>query len=91
MCVDIPKKTPEPPKYTVRGKPYTSVQEIADVEGVTRERIRQKMHDPSFPDYISADIPKRPPPPPKYMVRDKPYKTIREIADIEGVKSAEIR
>ena len=82
VCAAIPKKTP---KYTVRGKPYKSMQEIADLEGVTAERIRQKMNSPLHPDYISANTPKRPPPPPKYMVGSKLYKTLQEIADVEGV------
>ena len=91
VCADIPKKPPEPPRYTVRGKPYRTLQEIADEEGVTREWIRQKMKNPSCPDHISADIPKRPPPPPRYMVRGKPYRTLQEIAEAEGEQKAIIR
>ena len=49
------------------------------------ERVRQRMSDPSYPDYISADIPKAPPPPPKYMVKGKGYGTMQEIADAEGL------
>ena len=52
----IPKKPPEPPKpikyrYTVNGKKYRSLQEIGDMEGLTRERIRQKMNSPKYPGY----------------------------------------
>ena len=83
VCADILKKPSEPPRYTVRGKPYRTLQEIANAEGVTREWIRQKMNDPSYPDHISADIPKGPPPSPKYMVNGKPYRTLREIAEAE--------
>ena len=55
VCADIPKvsKPPKPIKYnyTVNGKKYRSLQEIGDMEGVTRERIRQKMNDPKKPEY----------------------------------------
>ena len=53
VCATIPKKAPEPPKYsyTVNGKKYRSLQEIADAEGVTREYIRQKMNNPKKPEY----------------------------------------
>ena len=91
VCADIPKKPPEPPRYTVRGKPYRTLREIANMEGVTRERIRQKMNSPLYPDHISADIPKAPPPPPKYMVRGKPYRTLRETADAEGLTIHQVR
>ena len=91
VCADIPKKPPKPLKYTVRGKLYRTLQEVANEEGVTRERIRQKMNSPSHPDYISADIPKRPPPPSKYMVKGKPYKTMKEIAKAEGLDMMRIR
>ena len=87
VCVDIPKKPrkpPDPPKYTVRGKLYRTLQEIADMEGVTREWIRRKISSPWHPDYVSADIPKEPPPPPRYVVKGKPYRTLQEIAEAEG-------
>lgn len=94
ICADIPKKPAQakPLKYTVRGKLYRTLQEIANVEGLTRERIRQKMNNPSFPDYISADIPKGPPPPPrpKYMVEGRHYKTMQEIADAVGSSIGQI-
>ena len=51
VCADIPKNPPKPPRYTVRGKPYETMKEIAKAEGVTGERIRQKMNDPSYPEY----------------------------------------
>ena len=90
ICAGIPKKPPETPRYTVRGKPHRTLREIANMEGVTRERIRQRMNDPSYPDHISADIPKAPPPP-KYMVRGKPYRTLRETADAEGLTIHQVR
>lgn len=37
--------------YTVHGKKYSTLREIADVEEVTEERIRQKMNDPSYAEY----------------------------------------
>ena len=50
---DIPKKPPKPIKYnyTVKGKKYRSLQEIADMEGLSKERIRQKMNNPKYPGY----------------------------------------
>ena len=53
VCPTIPKKQPKPPKYnyTVNGKKYRSLQEIGDMEGLTRERIRQKMNSPKHPGY----------------------------------------
>ena len=53
VSADIPKKTPKTPKYSYRvnGKKYRTLQEIADEEGVTKERIRQKMNDQSYRKY----------------------------------------
>lgn len=50
ICAEIPKK-PRKYGYTVNGQKYRTLQEIADVEGLTRERIRQKMNDPSYSGY----------------------------------------
>ena len=90
-CATIPKKPWKPPRYTVRGKPYKSLREVAEMEGVTGERIRQKMNNPAYPDYISVDIPKGPPPRPRYMVRGMPYRTLQEIAEAEGEQKEIIR
>ena len=90
-CATIPKKPWKPPRYTVRGKPYKSLREVAEMEGVTGERIRQKMNNPAYPDYISVDIPKGPPPRPRYMVRGMPYRTLQEIAEAEGERKEIIR
>ena len=53
ISADIPKNPPKPVKYNfmVNGKKYRTMQEIGDVEGVTRERIRQKMNDPKHRGY----------------------------------------
>ena len=53
VCAIIPKKPPKPPKYryTVNGRKYRTLQEIGDMEGVTKERIRQKMNDPKYLGY----------------------------------------
>ena len=53
VCADIPKKPkPEKPiRYKVRGKLYRTLQEIGDEEGITRERVRQKMNSPRHSDY----------------------------------------
>ena len=56
VCADIPKK-PKPKKpdkpmrYRVRGKLYGTLQEIGNEEGITRERVRQKMNSPKHSDY----------------------------------------
>ena len=53
VSADIPKEPPKPVKYNfmVNGKKYRTMQEIGDEEGVTRERIRQKMNDPKYRGY----------------------------------------
>ena len=51
VCSDIPKRPPKPMKYKVGEKLYRTMQEIADIEGVTMERVRQKMNDPSYPEH----------------------------------------
>ncbi|MCY4049822.1 MAG: hypothetical protein OXF24_09565 [Hyphomicrobiales bacterium] len=55
VSADIHKvsKPPKPVKYNfmVNGKKYSTMQEIGDVKGVTRERIRQKMNDPKHHGY----------------------------------------
>ena len=50
VCAELPKQKP---KYTykVNGKRYKTLQEIADAEGVTKERIRQKMNNPKKTEY----------------------------------------
>ena len=50
VCAEIPGKIPKY-SYTVNGRKYRTLQEIADVEGVTREWIRQKMNSPKYPNY----------------------------------------
>ena len=53
VCSDIPKKSRKPPKYSyvVNGKKYATLQEIADAEGVSRERVRQKINSSSYRKY----------------------------------------
>ena len=53
VCTDIPKKPLKPPMYgyKVNGRKYATLQEIADAEGVSRERIRQKMNNPAYREY----------------------------------------
>ena len=50
---DVPKRVSKRNqcKFIAHGKKYRSMQEIADAEGVTRERIRQKINDPKHPGY----------------------------------------
>ena len=56
VAAGIPKKPPEPPKpikyrYKVNGKKYRTLQEIGDMERLSKERIRQKMNSPKHPGY----------------------------------------
>ena len=59
VCANIPKKPPPSPRYKVRGKLYMTLQEIGDAEGITKERVRQKMGSLSHPDYVRIGIPKK--------------------------------
>ena len=52
VCADIPKVVkPIKYRYTLNGKKYRILQDIADMEGVTKERIRQKINNPKYPGY----------------------------------------
>ena len=52
VCADIPKIVkPVRYRYKVKGKKYRTLQEIADIEGLTKERIRQKMNSSKHPAY----------------------------------------
>ena len=53
VCANIPKKPLKTPKYryTVNGKKHRTLQEIADMEGVTKEWVRQKMNNPKHSGY----------------------------------------
>ena len=52
ICKKYPKKkSVKIYKYEVRGKRYKILQEIADIEGVSKEYIRKKMIDPKNPEY----------------------------------------
>ena len=74
ICADIPKVAkPTKYRYMANGKKYSSLQEIADMEGITRERIRQKMNSPSHLGYrrLSPDgsVADNTPAPKKYRRR----------------------
>lgn len=58
VCAGIPKVS-KPVKYgyTVNGRKYRTLQEIGDMEGLTRERIRQKMNSPKHPAYQKLSRP----------------------------------
>ena len=51
VCDKYPKKAPKAFKYEVKGRQYKTLQEAANVEGVTRERIRQRLNNPSYTDH----------------------------------------
>ena len=53
VSTHVPKvaKPTEAPRYEVDGKKYHTLQEIGNMEGLTRERIRQKMNSPKHPRY----------------------------------------
>lgn len=42
ICAVIPRKSPPSPKYSVRGKPYKTLQEIADKEGAAGREFNRK-------------------------------------------------
>ena len=44
-------KLQRPMRYKAREKLYRTLQEIGDEEGITRERVRQKINSPLHPDY----------------------------------------
>ena len=50
ICASISKRQPKY-RYKVNGKKYRTLQEIADVEGVSMEYIRRKMNNPKKPEY----------------------------------------
>lgn len=67
VCARYPKI---PFKYEVRGKKYRTMREIAEDEGVSRERIRQKIRSPfhkeyktltslDYPDYVREEPTKK--------------------------------
>lgn len=52
VSANVPKiAKPIKYNYTVNGRNYRTLQEIADEEGLTRERIRQKVNDPKYSGY----------------------------------------
>lgn len=92
ICEDIPK-VPKPYKpikyrYKVGGKKYRTLQEIADVEGVTKERIRQKMNDPHHKGYKRLSNFRKAF---RYRVKGRKFRTLREAADLEGMSGETIR
>ena len=53
VCVDKPKelKPATAPRYAANGRKYSTLREIAEMEGLTQERIRQKMNSSLYPEY----------------------------------------
>ena len=53
ICADKPKQSKPviQPRYAVNGDKYNTLGEIAEREGLTQERIRQKMNSFSYPEY----------------------------------------
>ena len=68
--------------YTVHGKKYSTLREIADVEGVTEERIRQKMDDPFYEKYQRF----LPDGSPASKLKGKRRKSAEKSCTIKGVK-----
>ena len=89
VCADMPQGQLMP-KYIVRDKPYTALNQIAEAEGTTVGEIRRKMSSTLYPDYVCSSIPKKPPTLPLYKAHRKVYKTIREVAEAEGLPVEEI-
>ena len=88
VCANIPKKPRPSPRYKVRGKLYMTLQEIGDVEGITKERVRQKMGSLSHPDYVRIGIPKKASNLPKQASRRKHRKirTKEHPCVVDGVE-----
>lgn len=51
VCDKYPKKPTKVFKYEVRGEKYKTMREIADVEGLSRGRIQQKIKSSKYPEY----------------------------------------
>ena len=53
VCADKPKKSKPvtAPRYAVNGGKYSTLREIAETEGLTQERIRQKVNSSLYPEY----------------------------------------
>ena len=88
VCANIPKKPPPSPRYKVKGRLYMTLQEIGDVEGITKERVRQKMGSLSHPDYVRIGIPKKASKLPKQAARRKHRKirTKEHSCVVDGVE-----
>ena len=80
------KTAPTRYSYKVKGKKYSSLQEIGNAEGLSKERIRQRMNDPSYDEYQrflpdGSRVPK-----PKPVSRRKRGKLWNKSCTINGVK-----
>ncbi|MCY4034594.1 MAG: hypothetical protein OXF24_00580 [Hyphomicrobiales bacterium] len=86
VCADI-EKAPKPTKhrYMVDGKKYSTLQEIADMEKLTKERIRQKMNSPSHSGYRrlspSGSVADNTPSPKKYR-----RKSMDKSCTVDGIR-----
>ena len=85
------KRRRHPIPCNIAGVEYASISDASRKLGITDQTTKRRLASPNFPDYASADITKKPPEPPKYAVRGKPYGTMREIAEAEGVTNERIR
>ena len=81
-------KKPLTPKYiyNVNGKKYRTLQEIANAEGVSQERIRQKMDDPFYEEYQRFFPDGSPAPKSKLISRRKHGKPWNKSCTINGVE-----
>ena len=77
-------KKPLTPKYIykIKGKKYSTLREIAIAEGVTEERIRQKMDDPFYEEYQRF----LPDGSPASKLKGKRRKSAEKSCTIKGVK-----
>lgn len=78
---------------TIRGVKYASLVAASKKFKVSTNAISNRLKSPNYPDYVSADVPKKPPKPIKYnyKVKGKKYRSLQEIADVEGVTKEWIR
>lgn len=87
------KEITAPTPCTIKGVAYPSISDAARKLKTKHETISKRLRSSDYPDYVCADIPKKPPRPVeyRYKVKGKRYRSLQEIADMEGVTKEWIR
>ena len=76
---------------TIKGVKYASATAASKKFKVSANTILVRLKSSKHPDYVSPDVSKNPPKPPRYKVNGKNYYSLQEIADTEGVTKEWIR